>query len=101
MQGIVMGAAQMLTQGFLNCTNIQDRDSVHITRHGLPNRLQTSSCAAIKVLGAIPQWHLAWANRKSIIKMVKQDCVEMRPNRNCSCFGSKLKCLLPPKNLQQ
>ncbi len=55
MQGIVMGAAQMLTQGFLNCTNFQDMDSARVRRHGLPNRLQTSSCGARKVLGAIPQ----------------------------------------------
>jgi len=34
MQGIVMGAAQMLTQGFDNCTDLQDRDSAPVKRHG-------------------------------------------------------------------
>jgi len=50
MQGTVMGAAQMLTQGFKNCNNFQDRDSAPGKRHGLPNRLQTSSYAARKIL---------------------------------------------------
>ncbi|DBA97414.1 TPA: hypothetical protein ACH3X1_016733 [Trebouxia sp. C0004] len=106
-QGIVMGAAQMLTQGFDNCTNLQNRDSATVKRHGLPNRLQTSSYGARKVLSTIP-------NRKSIIKIVKQDYVEKRPNRTSSylavagkwssghsCAGvPKLKCLLPQKILQ-
>ena len=69
MQGIVMGAAQMLTQGFNNCTNLQDRNSAPAKRYGLPNRLQTSSYGARKVLSTI-------SNRKSTIKIVKQDCVE-------------------------
>ena len=43
MQGIVMGAAQMPTQGFNICTNLQDRGSASAQRHGLPNSLQTSS----------------------------------------------------------
>jgi hypothetical protein len=34
MQGTVMGAAQMLTQGFKNCNNFQDRDSAPGKRHG-------------------------------------------------------------------
>ena len=74
MQGIIMGAAQMQTQGFNNCTNLQDRDSDSAKRHGLPNRLQTSSYGAGKVISTI-------SNRKRIIKIVKQDCVEERPNR--------------------
>ena len=53
MQGIVMGAAQMLTQGFNNCTNLQDRNIAPAKRHGLPNRLQTSSYGARKVLSTI------------------------------------------------
>ncbi len=53
MQKIVMGAAQMLTQGFSDCTNLQDRNSVPAKRHGLPNRLQTSSYGARKVLSTI------------------------------------------------
>jgi len=65
MQGMVMGAAQMLTQGFDNCTNLQDRDSATVKRHGLPNGVQTGSYGARKVSGTIP-------NRKSIIKIVKQ-----------------------------
>ncbi|KAA6421261.1 MAG: hypothetical protein FRX49_08747 [Trebouxia sp. A1-2] len=65
--GIVMGAAQMLTQGFDNCTN---RDSAPVKRHGLPNGFQTSSYEARKVPATI-------SNRKSIIKTVKYDCVEM------------------------
>ncbi|DBA95840.1 TPA: hypothetical protein ACH3X1_001387 [Trebouxia sp. C0004] len=90
MQGIVMGAAQMLAQGFNNCTNLHNRDSATIKRHGLPNRLQTSSYGATKVLSTIP-------NRKSIIKIVKQDSVEKRPNRTSSYLVPKLKSLLPPK----
>ncbi|DBB15973.1 TPA: hypothetical protein ACH3X3_003345 [Trebouxia sp. C0006] len=42
MQGIVMGAAQMLTQGFNICNNVvdlQDRNSAPAKRHGLLNRL--------------------------------------------------------------
>ena len=66
MQGIVMGATQILTQGCDNCTNFQDR--VPVERHGLPNRLQTSSDAARKLFGTIP-------NQKCIIKIVKQDCM--------------------------
>ncbi|KAA6426480.1 MAG: hypothetical protein FRX49_03591 [Trebouxia sp. A1-2] len=50
MQGIVMGAAQMLTHGFNNRTNLQDRNSAPAKRHGLPNRLQTSNYGARKVL---------------------------------------------------
>ncbi|DBA89376.1 TPA: hypothetical protein ACH3X1_016237 [Trebouxia sp. C0004] len=91
--GIVMGAAQMLTQGFNNFTNLQDRNSAPAKRHGLPNRPQTSSYGARKVLSTIP-------NRKSIIKIVKQDCVEKRPNRTSSYLVPKFKCLLPPKNPQ-
>ncbi len=89
-QGIVMGAAQMLSQGFNNCTNLQDRDSAPAKRHRLPNRLQTSSYGARKVLSTI-------ANRKSLIKIVKQDCVEKRPNRTSSYFVPKFKCASPPK----
>ncbi|DBA76180.1 TPA: hypothetical protein ACH3X1_009909 [Trebouxia sp. C0004] len=74
MQGIVMGAAQMLTQGFNDFTSLQDRNTAPAKRHGLPNRPQTSSYGARKVLSTIP-------NRKSIIKIVKQDCVEKRPKR--------------------
>ncbi|DBA91630.1 TPA: hypothetical protein ACH3X1_003238 [Trebouxia sp. C0004] len=85
-----MVAAQMLTQGFNNCTNLQDRDSATVKRDGLPNRLQTSSYGARKVLSTI-------LNRKSTIKIVKQDCVEKRPNRTSSYLVPKLKCLLPPK----
>ena len=93
MQGIVMGAAQMLMRGFNNCTNLQDRNTVPAKRHGLPNRLQTSSYGARKVLSTI-------CNRKGIIKIVKQDCVEKRPNRTSSYFVPKFKCPSPPKNLQ-
>ena len=64
-----MGAAQMLMQGLNNHTNLQDRNSAPVKRHGLPNRLQTGSNGARKDLGTIP-------DRKSIIKVVKQDCVE-------------------------
>ena len=42
MQGTVMGAAQMLTQGFNICNNVvdlQDRNSAPAKRHGLLNRL--------------------------------------------------------------
>ena len=77
MQGIVMGAAQMLTQGFNNCTNLQDRDSASAKRHGLPNRLQTSSYGARKVPSTI-------SNRKCIINIVKQDCLKKRPNKTSS-----------------
>ncbi|KAA6418920.1 MAG: hypothetical protein FRX49_11146 [Trebouxia sp. A1-2] len=69
MVGIVMGAAQMLTQGLNNRTNLQDRNCAPVKRHGLPNRLQTSSYGARKVLSTIP-------DRKSIIKVVKQDRME-------------------------
>ncbi len=79
MQGIVMGAAQILMQGLHNRTNLQNRDNAPVMRHGLPNGLQTSSYGARKVLGTIP-------NRKSIIKIVKQDCVGKRPNRTSSYF---------------
>jgi len=79
MQGIVMGAAQMLTQGFHNRTNLHNRDNAPVMRHGLPNGLQTSSYGARKVLGTTP-------NRKSIIKIIKQDRVEKRPNRTSSYF---------------
>ena len=89
-QGIVMGAAEMLTQGFNNCTNLQDRNTVPTKRHGLSNRLQTSSYGARKVLSTI-------CNRKGIIKIVKQDCVEKRPNRISSYFVPKFKCSSPPK----
>ncbi len=44
MQGIVMGAAQMLTQGFNNCTNLQDRKKKKkkkITSFGQPTSLNT------------------------------------------------------------
>jgi len=50
MQGIVMGATQMLTQGFYNCTDLQNRDNASIMRHGLPNGLQISSYGAINLL---------------------------------------------------
>ncbi len=43
MQGLIKGAAQTLTQGFHNCTNLQDRYNASIMRHGLPNGLQASS----------------------------------------------------------
>ena len=79
MQKIVMDAAQMLTQGFNDCTNLQDRNSAPAKMHGLPNRLQTSSYGARKVLSTT-------SNRKGIIKIVKQDCVEKRPNRTSSYF---------------
>ena len=69
MRGIVMGAAHMLTQGFDNCTNLQDRDSTPAKRHGLAKGFQTSSYGARKVLGTIPY-------RKSNVMVVKQDCVE-------------------------
>ena len=72
MPGIVMGATQMLTQGFNNCTNLQDRDSASAKMHGLPNRLQTSSYGARKVPSTI-------SNRKSIIKIVKQDWRDCKP----------------------
>ncbi|DBA72341.1 TPA: hypothetical protein ACH3X2_010581 [Trebouxia sp. C0005] len=93
MQGIVMGAAQMLTQGFDNGTNLSNRNSAPAKRHGLPNRLQTSSYGAEKILCTI-------SNRKSIIKVVQQDCVKKRPNRASSYLVPKFKCLPPPKNLQ-
>jgi len=64
-QGTTMGAAQLLTQGNINCTNLQDRASAPVKRHVLPNRLQTSSYRARKVLSTI-------SNRKSIIKKFKQ-----------------------------
>ncbi|DBA68126.1 TPA: hypothetical protein ACH3X2_013934 [Trebouxia sp. C0005] len=53
MQGIVIGAAQMLTQGFNNGTNLQNGNSAPAKRHGLPNRLQTSGYGARKVLCTI------------------------------------------------
>ena len=62
--GIVMGPAQMLTQGFHNRTNLQNRDNAPVVRHGLPNGLQTNSYGARRVLGTIP-------NRKSIIKIIQ------------------------------
>ncbi len=94
MQGIVMGAAQMLTHGFNNCTNLQDGNSVPAKRHGLPNRLQTSSYGARKVLITI-------CNRKGIIKIVKQDCVEKRPNMTSSYFVPKFKCSSPERERQR
>ena len=69
MQGIVMGAAQMLTQGLNNHINLQDRNTALVKRHGLPNRLQTFSYGARKVLSTIP-------DRKSIVKVVMQDRME-------------------------
>ncbi len=39
MQGIAMAAAQMLTQGFISCANLQDRDSAPVKRHALPSGL--------------------------------------------------------------
>jgi len=92
MQGMAMGAVQMLTQGFSNCINLQDRNSAPVKRHGLPNRLQTSSYGARKVLSTI-------SNRKSIIKIVKQDCVEKRPNRTSSYFVPKFKCPIPARSI--
>ncbi len=94
MQGIVMGAAQMLTHGFNNCTNLQDGNSVPAKRHGLPNRLQTSSYGARKVLSTI-------RNRKGIIKIVKQDCVEKRPNMTSSYFVPKFKCSSPERERER
>ena len=92
MQGIVMGAVQMQTQGLHNCTNyIGDNTTIH--RHGLPDGLQASSYGARKVPGTTP-------DRESIIKVVKQDCVEKRPNRTSSQPVPKFKSPPPPKNLQ-
>ncbi len=93
MQGIVMGAVQMQTQGLHNCTNLYNGDNTTIHRHGLPDGLQASSYGARKVPGTTP-------DRESIIKVVKQDCVEKRPNRTSSQPVPKFKSPPPPKNLQ-
>ena len=82
MQGIVMGAVQMLTQALHNRTNLQNRDNTPIMRHGLPNGLQASSYGARKVLDRIP-------SRKSIINIVKQDRVKKRPNMASSYFTDR------------
>jgi len=94
MQGIVMGAVQMQPQGLHNCTNLYNGDNTTIHRHGLPDGLQASSYGARKVPGTTP-------DRESIIKVVKQDCVEKRPNRTSSQPVPKFKSPPPPKNLQR
>ena len=66
MHGIVMGAAQMLTQGFHHCSNLHIKDNITIMTHGLPNGLQASSYGPRKDLGTPP-------NTKSVIRLVKQD----------------------------
>ncbi len=86
MQGIVMGAAQMLTQGFHNCSNLHIMDKITIMTHGLPNGLQASSYGARKIVGTPP-------DTKSIIKLVKQDGVEKLPNKTSSCVDPNIAIL--------
>ncbi len=62
-----MGATQMLTQGYRNSINLQNRENACVMWHGLPHGLQASSHGARKIPGTVP-------NRKSVIKIAKQDC---------------------------
>ncbi len=48
-----MGAAQLLTQGFCNCSNLHNRHDITIMRRGLPNRPQANNYKARKVLGTM------------------------------------------------
>ena len=77
-----MDAVQVLTQGFTIVWH--NRDKAPVMRHGLPNGLQATSYGAKQ---AIP-------NSNSIIKIVKQDCVEQRPNRTSTCDAERVQgCL--------
>ena len=50
-QGILMSATLMLMQGLHNCSNLQKRDCIAITRPRLSIRMQASIFGASKVLG--------------------------------------------------
>jgi len=54
MQGIVMGAAQMLTQGFNSCTNLQDRSSAPPKGMGCPTDCKQAAMEPEKFLAPFP-----------------------------------------------
>ena len=94
MQGTVIGAAQMLTQGSHNCSNLHSKDIITIMRRGLPNGLQASSCRARKDFGTT-------SNTKSTIKIVKQEVWKTDPTGLASIFFQNLRVRRHSKNLQK
>ncbi len=69
-----------MMQGFHKCSNLHSTDNVNIMKPELVGAvLQASSYGARKVLDTLPA-----AATMSIIKIIKQDGVEERPNRASS-----------------